>query len=107
MNFAPTIDIYTNLDSTVIGPRSFSDNPDNVGILGEAFARGSIDAGVIPTAKHFPGHGDTSLDSHGRLPQIEIDETGEKTRATARRSPLPKAKTGQNEKGTRLLAGCS
>ena len=74
MNFAPTIDIYTNLDSTVIGPRSFSDNPDNVGILGEAFARGSIDAGVIPTAKHFPGHGDTSLDSHGKLPQIKIDE---------------------------------
>lgn len=73
MNFAPTVDLYTNLDSTVIGPRSFGQDSINAGVLGEAFARGSIDAGVIPTAKHFPGHGDTSLDSHGRLPQIDID----------------------------------
>ena len=75
MNFAPTVDLYSNLDSSVIGPRSFGAEPVNAGVLGEAFAQGSIDAGVIPTAKHFPGHGDTSLDSHGRLPQIEIDET--------------------------------
>ena len=74
MNFAPTVDLYSNLDSSVIGPRSFGSGAVNAGILGEAFAKGSIDAGVIPTAKHFPGHGDTSLDSHGRLPQIEIDE---------------------------------
>ena len=74
MNFAPTVDIYSNLESSVIGPRSFSSNSQNVGILGEAFAKGSMAAGVIPTAKHFPGHGDTSLDSHGRLPQIMIDE---------------------------------
>lgn len=73
MNFAPTVDVYTNLDSSVIGPRSFGSDPVNAGILGAAFAAGSMDAGVIPTAKHFPGHGDTSLDSHGRLPQIEID----------------------------------
>lgn len=74
MNFAPTVDIYTDLGSTVIGPRSFGSDPVNVGILGEAFAAGSIAAGVIPTAKHFPGHGDTSQDSHGKLPQINIDE---------------------------------
>ncbi|MCQ2242192.1 glycoside hydrolase family 3 protein [Treponema sp.] len=74
MNFAPTVDLYSNLDSSVIGPRSFGSEPINAGILGEAFSKGSMDAGVIPTAKHFPGHGDTSLDSHGRLPQIEIDE---------------------------------
>ncbi len=73
MNFAPSVDLYTNLDSTVIGPRSFGSDPDRAGVLGEAFAQGSLAAGVIPTAKHFPGHGDTSLDSHGRLPQIEID----------------------------------
>ncbi|MBO4404023.1 MAG: glycoside hydrolase family 3 protein [Treponema sp.] len=72
MNFAPTVDIYTNLESTVIGPRSFGSDPKNVGILGEAFAKGSMAAGVIPTAKHFPGHGDTSLDSHGKLPEIDI-----------------------------------
>ncbi|MEE3315169.1 MAG: glycoside hydrolase family 3 protein [Treponema sp.] len=74
MNFAPTVDLYTNLDSSVIGPRSFGVKPDNAGILGVEFARGSLDAGVIPTAKHFPGHGDTSIDSHGRLPQIQIPE---------------------------------
>ncbi len=74
MNFAPTVDLYTNLDSSVIGPRSFGVDSAAAGLLGEAFSRGSMDAGVIPTAKHFPGHGDTSLDSHGRLPQIEIDE---------------------------------
>ncbi len=73
MNFAPTVDLYTNLDSSVIGPRSFGANANFAGILGEAFAAGSMAAGVIPTAKHFPGHGDTSLDSHGRLPQIDID----------------------------------
>ncbi|MBQ5491516.1 MAG: glycoside hydrolase family 3 protein [Treponema sp.] len=73
MNFAPTVDIYTNLDSSVIGPRSFGSDPQKVGILGEAFAKGSMDAGVIPTAKHFPGHGDTDVDSHGRLPHIDID----------------------------------
>ena len=72
MNFAPAVDLYTDLDSTVIGPRSFGSDPTEVGVLGEAFAQGSMDAGVIPTAKHFPGHGDTSLDSHGRLPQIKI-----------------------------------
>lgn len=80
MNFAPTVDLYSNLDSSVIGPRSFGSDPVHSGILGQAFAKGSIDAGVIPTAKHFPGHGDTSLDSHGRLPQIEIDEKTLNTR---------------------------
>ena len=73
MNFAPTVDLYTNLNSTVIGPRSFGSNPEYTGELGASFVAGSIDAGVIPTAKHFPGHGDTSLDSHGNLPQINID----------------------------------
>ena len=80
MNFAPTVDLYTNLDSSVIGPRSFGVKPDNAGILGVEFAKGSSDAGVIPTAKHFPGHGDTSIDSHGRLPQIQISEETFKNR---------------------------
>ncbi|MCR5171767.1 MAG: glycoside hydrolase family 3 protein [Treponema sp.] len=73
MNFAPTVDIYTNLNSTVIGPRSFGSNPEYVGELGASFVSGTMDAGVIPTAKHFPGHGDTGLDSHGALPRIDID----------------------------------
>ncbi len=74
MNFAPVVDLYTDPKSSVIGPRSFGSDPRKVGILAEAFSKGSLDAGVIPTAKHFPGHGDTSLDSHGKLPVIDIDE---------------------------------
>lgn len=73
MNFAPTVDLYTNHYSTVIGPRSFGENAEYVGELGASFVAGSMAAGVIPTAKHFPGHGDTSLDSHGNLPVINID----------------------------------
>lgn len=74
MNFAPPVDLYTDHDSSVIGPRSFGEDAMQVSILGTAFSRGSMDVGVIPTAKHFPGHGDTGLDSHGRLPLIDINE---------------------------------
>lgn len=73
MNFAPTIDLFTDHDSTIIGTRSFGEDPDKSGILGAAYAAGSLAAGVIPTVKHFPGHGDTNLDSHGKLPVINID----------------------------------
>ena len=74
MNFAPTVDLYTDKRSTIIGTRSFGEDPRSAGILGAAFAKGSLDAGVIPTAKHFPGHGDTPNDSHGYLPSIQIDK---------------------------------
>lgn len=73
MNFAPSVDLFTDHDSTIIGTRAFSENPDNTGILGASFAAGSIAAGVIPTAKHFPGHGATNEDSHIFLPTIDID----------------------------------
>ena len=73
MNFAPVVDVYSDKNSTIIGPRSFGDNPEHVAELGAAFAAGSRAAGVIPTAKHFPGHGGTSLDSHEKLPEIAID----------------------------------
>lgn len=73
MNFAPTVDLYSNHASSVIGPRSFGENAENAGILGAAWSAGSMAAGVIPTAKHFPGHGDTGIDSHGNLPIISID----------------------------------
>ena len=72
MNFAPVIDLFTNRNSVLIGPRAFGDDPVRAGIFGAAFARGQLDNGVIPTAKHFPGHGDTALDSHGILPRIDI-----------------------------------
>ena len=73
MNFAPTVDLFTDHDSSIIGTRSFGDDPDKTGVLGAAFVSGSEAAGVLSTAKHFPGHGDTSLDSHGKLPVINID----------------------------------
>ena len=73
MNFAPTVDLYTNLNSSVIGSRAFDYDPDFAGVMGASFAAGTMAAGVIPTAKHFPGHGDTGADSHGRLPVIDID----------------------------------
>jgi beta-N-acetylhexosaminidase len=72
MNFAPTVDLFTNRDSTIIGPRAFGSDPVRAGILGAAFAKGQLASGVIPTAKHYPGHGDTDLDSHGVLPMIQI-----------------------------------
>lgn len=73
MNFAPAVDLFSNHDSTIIGTRSFGDDPERAGILGAAWANGSVSAGVIPTVKHFPGHGDTSYDSHINLPEIDID----------------------------------
>jgi beta-N-acetylhexosaminidase len=72
MNFAPTVDLFTNRDSTLIGPRAFGSDPVRAGILGAAFMKGQLASGVIPTAKHYPGHGDTDLDSHGVLPKIDI-----------------------------------
>ncbi|MCL2765772.1 MAG: glycoside hydrolase family 3 protein [Treponema sp.] len=72
MNFAPTVDLFTNRASVLIGPRAFGSDPVMAGIMGAAFAKGQLAAGVIPTAKHYPGHGDTALDSHGILPRIEI-----------------------------------
>jgi len=72
MNFAPSVDLYTNRDSTLIGPRSFGSDPVSAGILGAAFVKGHKDTGVIATAKHYPGHGDTDEDSHGVLPRINI-----------------------------------
>jgi len=72
MNFAPAVDLYTNRDSVLLGPRTFGDDPVRVGTLGAAFAKGLAKAGIIATAKHFPGHGDTGDDSHGMLPEIAV-----------------------------------
>lgn len=72
LNFAPTVDLYTNYDSSVIGIRSFGERKDAVSKLAIAFMQGTQAAGVIATAKHFPGHGDTKDDSHGRLPKIDV-----------------------------------
>jgi beta-N-acetylhexosaminidase len=74
MNFAPAVDLATKPRSTIIGPRAFSSDPAEAAALGAAYFRGLQAAGVIATAKHFPGHGDTDLDSHGVLPVIRIDD---------------------------------
>ena len=72
MNFAPTVDLATRPDSTIIGSRAFSHDPMETAILAAAWSRGMADSGVFATAKHFPGHGDTELDSHGVLPVLDV-----------------------------------
>ncbi|MBO7430641.1 MAG: glycoside hydrolase family 3 protein [Spirochaetia bacterium] len=71
MNFAPTVDIYSNINNIVIGPRAFSADPEQTADLAKAWYHGAEEAGIIATAKHFPGHGRTDKDSHGTLPVIK------------------------------------
>lgn len=69
MNYAPVLDVNNNPKNPVIGVRSFSDNPDTVAEFGTAFIKG-MQENVIATGKHFPGHGDTHVDSHLALPMV-------------------------------------
>ncbi len=71
VNFAPVVDVNNNPRNPVINTRSFGENPELVGRLASAFIRGMQAAGVIATLKHFPGHGDTDVDSHLGLPVIK------------------------------------
>lgn len=71
MNFAPVLDIYSNSKNTVIGDRAFGDNEKIVETMGIATMKGLKDGNVIPVIKHFPGHGDTEVDSHIGLPVVE------------------------------------
>ncbi|MDO5523031.1 MAG: glycoside hydrolase family 3 N-terminal domain-containing protein [Bacteroidia bacterium] len=73
INFAPSIDVHSNPRNPIIGTRSYGENPANVAKQGIAFARGMEENGVMAVAKHFPGHGDTSEDSHHTLPTISHD----------------------------------
>lgn len=70
-NLGPVADVNTNPDNPVIGSRSFGDDPFLVANRACAYARGQRDAGIASCAKHFPGHGDSSLDSHLALPLLE------------------------------------
>ncbi len=70
VNFAPVVDVNNNARNPVINVRSFGENPDVVGRLGAAYVRGLQAGGMIATLKHFPGHGDTDVDSHIGLPTI-------------------------------------
>lgn len=68
---APVVDVNNNANNSVIGLRSFSDDPDTVGQFGSAFIAGLNDYNIIGCAKHFPGHGDTATDSHYGLPIVD------------------------------------
>jgi beta-N-acetylhexosaminidase len=70
MNLAPVADVNNNPANPLIGVRSFGEDPDRVARLVDATVRGYAAAGVIATLKHFPGHGDTAVDSHRSLPVV-------------------------------------
>lgn len=70
MNFAPVVDVNSDPSNPVIGMRSFGQDPENVAQKGFVYAKGMQDEGIIACAKHFPGHGNTHVDSHHDLPVI-------------------------------------
>jgi beta-N-acetylhexosaminidase len=79
MSFGPVVDVNINPDNPIIGIRSFGADPAQVSAFGVAYLEGLEAAGVAAVAKHFPGHGDTAVDSHLALPSVE----GERARLEA------------------------
>ena len=75
VNFAPVLDVNSNPANPVIGYRSFGEDPERVARLGVAYSKGLEDGGVLSVSKHFPGHGDTSVDSHKELPTISHEKS--------------------------------
>lgn len=73
LDFAPSVDVYTNPKNTVIGDRAVSSDPHQVEKMASALVRGYIKSGILSCAKHFPGHGNTIIDSHEELPIEEAD----------------------------------
>lgn len=74
VDFAPVLDVDSNPSNPIIGDRAFSSDPLAAGRLALAFAEGLEDEGITPCGKHFPGHGDTDLDSHLALPTVRASE---------------------------------
>lgn len=72
LNFAPCLDVNTNPSNPIIGERAFADNPDEVIKFGKIVVETYLKNGIIPCTKHFPGHGDASVDSHISLPKIDL-----------------------------------
>jgi beta-glucosidase-like glycosyl hydrolase len=72
VNFAPVVDVNNNPNNPVINYRSFGDNKYNVAQKGAAYMQGLQDAGILVSIKHFPGHGDTNVDSHYDLPVLNF-----------------------------------
>ncbi len=75
INFAPVVDINTNALNPIIGNRSFGEEKINVTLKSVSFMRGMHKEGVLSSAKHFPGHGDTKKDSHKTLPTISFSKS--------------------------------
>jgi beta-N-acetylhexosaminidase len=75
VNFAPVADVNNNPRNPVINTRSYGEDPARVAALVAAYVEGARDAGMIATIKHFPGHGDTDVDSHLGLPVVTFDRT--------------------------------
>jgi beta-N-acetylhexosaminidase len=73
LNLSPVADLETNPQNPIIGRRSFGDDPAMVSPMIGAFVEGTQGAGVLATAKHFPGHGESSSDSHTGLPVIDLN----------------------------------
>src|SRR5919109_5606291 len=71
--FAPVVDVNNNAANPVINVRSYGEDPSEVARFAAAFTEGAQKGGVIATAKHFPGHGDTAVDSHRGLPVIDVE----------------------------------
>ena len=72
-NFFPIVDVNSNPANPIINTRSFGSDPQQVGELGAAYIRGAHAAGMLTTAKHFPGHGDTATDSHLGVAKVSAD----------------------------------
>jgi beta-N-acetylhexosaminidase len=70
INFSPVVDVNNNPSNPVINTRSFGEDAQRVAKLSSEFVRGTQDGGAVSTAKHFPGHGDTDVDSHVGLPIV-------------------------------------
>lgn len=75
LDFAPVLDVDSNPDNPIIGDRSFATRADLVASLAVAFALGLEESGVLSCGKHFPGHGDTSVDSHVGLPIVHHERS--------------------------------
>jgi beta-N-acetylhexosaminidase len=71
LDYAPVLDVHTNPDNPVIGDRALAEKAEDVARLGSAIVRGLQAEGIAACGKHFPGHGDTSADSHQELPLVE------------------------------------
>lgn len=72
VDFAPVLDVDTNPANPIIGDRAFSGDPERVAVCGVAFLEGLESAGVLGCGKHYPGHGDASVDSHLDLPVLDV-----------------------------------